>query len=76
MESFWQQKSGRVFKVTSADSFNNKSFKQLRKGKDMEKALSRMWLHQGLPQLPLYTCLIVSLRFGIFTAVGVCLDLF
>lgn len=26
MESFWQRKSGRVFKAVSADSFNNKSF--------------------------------------------------
>lgn len=34
MESFLQHKSGRVFKVVSADSFNNKSFNQLRKGKD------------------------------------------
>lgn len=37
MESFWQHKSGRVFNVVCADSLNNKSFKQLRKGKDEGK---------------------------------------
>lgn len=38
MESFRKHKSGRVFNMVCADSLNNKSFKQLRKGKDEGKS--------------------------------------